>query len=409
MPALEKLLLMKKILLFLFVAFTSLSLRAQPGTDVNSYINHYKDLAISEMQRTGVPASIKLAQGIHETFAGKSVLVLKSNNHFGIKCKTTWTGKKVYHDDDARGECFRSYSAAADSYIDHSNFLRSGSRYAFLFNYDPIDYKSWAYGLKKAGYATNIKYSEILIRLIETYNLNNYTLIALNRIPAEEVFTGNEQPREQTTVPTGEMIAVNGTVTAVIEPASYPEGQFYINETRVIFGKQGTSLLALAQQYDVSLAKLLDFNDLKGEDILLNDQLVFLQRKRRTGVNEFHTIQQGEKLYGIAQSQGIRLKYLLEYNHLQHHSVPAIGEKLFLHEIAPERPRLENQVIAALQPVNAPADIQRAERVRHIVQVKETLYSISKKYAVEIDSIREWNNLNGADLRIGQELVIFKN
>lgn len=398
---------MKKLSLLFLIAIASLSASAQPGTDVYNYINNYKDLAISEMHRTGVPASIKLAQGIHETFAGKSVLVLKSNNHFGIKCKETWTGKKVYHDDDARGECFRSYSAASDSYIDHSNFLRSGSRYAFLFNYDPTDYKSWAYGLKKAGYATNIKYSEILIRLIETYNLNNYTLIALNRIPAEEVLTGNVRPREETTVPSGEVIAVNGTVTAIVQPVSYPQGEFSINDTRVVFAKQGTSLLALAQEYDISFSKLLDFNDLKGEDILISDQLVFLQRKRRTGVHSFHTVQQGETLYDIAQAQGIRLKYLLEYNHLQHHSVPAIGEKLFLHDKAPARPRLENEVIA-VQNIPVSSDKQLSERVKHIVQVKETLYSISKKYAVDIDHIREWNNLNGADLRIGQELVIYK-
>ena len=399
---------MKKLSLLFLVAIASLRASAQPGTDVYNYINNYKDLAISEMQRTGVPASIKLAQGIHETFAGKSVLVLKSNNHFGIKCKATWTGKKVFHDDDARGECFRSYNAAADSYIDHSNFLRSGSRYAFLFNYDPTDYKSWAYGLKKAGYATNIKYSEILIRLIETYNLNNYTLIALNRMPAEEVLTGNVKPREETTVPSGEVIAVNGTVTAVVQPVSYPQGEFSINDTRVVFAKQGTSLLALAQEYDISLSKLLDFNDLKGEDILISDQLVFLQRKRRTGVNEFHTMQQGETLYAIAQAQGIRLKYLLEYNHLQHHTVPAVGEKLFLHDKAPARPRLENEVIAAVQVLPVTDEKQIPDRVKHIVQVKETLYSISKKYAVDIDHIREWNKLNGADLRIGQELVIYK-
>jgi LysM repeat protein len=401
---------MKKLSLLLIVAVISMALHAQPGSDVYTYINNYKDLAISEMHRTGVPASIKLAQGIHETFAGKSELVLKSNNHFGIKCKTTWTGKKVYHDDDARGECFRSYSAAADSYMDHSNFLRSGSRYSFLFDYDPTDYKAWAYGLKKAGYATNNKYSEILIRLIETYNLNNYTLIALNRIPAEGMLTGNVKPREESAVPSGEIIAVNNTiVTAVVSPVSYPQGQFHINDTRVIFAKQGTSLLALAQEYDISLARLLDFNDLHGEDVLINDQLVFLQRKRRTGINEFHTVQNGETLYDIAQAQGMRLKYLLEYNHLQHHSIPAVGERLFLHEKSPQRPRLQNEVIAAVHHSPAPADKQRIEGFRHVVQLKETLYSISKKYSVEIDNIREWNNLNGADLRIGQELVIYKN
>ena len=127
------------------------------------------------MIRTGVPASITLAQGIHETSAGKSALVLKSNNHFGIKCKSSWTGGKVYHDDDEAGECFRQYALPNESYRDHSDFLKNGPRYASLFNLDPHDYKGWAFGLKKAGYATNNKYPQILIKLIETYNLQSYS------------------------------------------------------------------------------------------------------------------------------------------------------------------------------------------------------------------------------------------
>src|SRR5688572_2159464 len=182
---------MKKfvIVLFLFTAVTSL---AQPSADILEYINNYKQLAIDEMQRTGVPASIKLAQGIHETYAGKSELVLKSRNHFGIKCKSTWTGGKVYHDDDARGECFRSYGSPTDSYLDHSNFLRGSERYSSLFRLDPTDYKGWAFGLKKAEYTTNNKYSQIIIKLIEDYNLQQYSLIALGRLqPCEEVMAGS--------------------------------------------------------------------------------------------------------------------------------------------------------------------------------------------------------------------------
>ena len=128
-------------------------------------------MAIREMQRTGVPASITLAQGILETEAGKSDLVIRSNNHFGIKCKSSWTGEKVYHDDDAQGECFRKYSDAEDSYKDHSDYLRTQPRYASLFSLDPLDYKGWATGLKKAGYATNPRYAQILIKYIEKYNL----------------------------------------------------------------------------------------------------------------------------------------------------------------------------------------------------------------------------------------------
>jgi len=399
---------MKKSTILILLFVSAIRLQAQPKSDINNYIKNYKDLAISEMQRIGIPASIKLAQGIHETFAGKSELVLKSNNHFGIKCKTTWKGNKVYHDDDARGECFRSYVSSSDSYIDHSNFLRSGVRYSFLFDYDPTDYKSWAYGLKKAGYATNIRYSQIIIKLIEDYNLNEYTLIALNKLSEkDELVAGETFPVTETTVPSGEVIAVKGQVTEVIAPVRYPEGEFLINHTRVIYTRQGTSLLSIAQQYNIGLGKLLDFNDLRGEDILLRDQLVFLQRKRKTGVNEFHIVQKGEGLYDIAQTEGIRLKSLLDLNFLQLQLLPAAGEKLYLHEKAPARPRLAGEQ-AAVQSEKQYGNDQRMQRMLHTVRMKETLYSISKRYAVDIDLIREWNKLSGFDLTIGQELVIYK-
>src|ERR1700712_5616809 len=172
----------KSIIFFLLIITSGTKIFAQKEVDILAYIATYKDIAMKEMQRTGVPASIKLAQGIHETEAGKSDLVLKSKNHFGIKCKATWVGEKVYHDDDSRGECFRSYDNPEDSYKDHSDFLKSSSRYAFLFELDPTDYEGWAYGLKKAGYPTNIKYSLILINLIKTYNLQDYSLIALGQM-----------------------------------------------------------------------------------------------------------------------------------------------------------------------------------------------------------------------------------
>ena len=150
------------------------------------YVNTYKALAMSEMQRSGIPAAIILAQGLHESQAGTSDLCKASNNHFGIKCRDDWKGGVVYHDDDARQECFRSYATAADSYRDHSEFLLHSSRYAFLFNLSPSDYEGWAYGLKKAGYATNVKYPQILIRLVKDYHLQQYTLIAMGKMKPEE-------------------------------------------------------------------------------------------------------------------------------------------------------------------------------------------------------------------------------
>lgn len=342
---------MRAFALLFFVLANAVG-HAQPMADIVQYINQYKQLAMEEMKRTGIPASIKLAQGIHETYAGKSELVLKSNNHFGIKCKAYWTGKKVYHDDDARGECFRSYSLAADSYRDHSDFLRGSERYSFLFRLDPTDYKEWAYGLKKAGYATNPKYAPILIKVIETYNLQQYSLIALGRLsPSEEVIAqvpGSDPgpatldiPAEPVTElpppPAKTSTSVSGASSSV---ASYPSGEFILNNTRVIYAKQGTLLLAIAQEFNIPLARLLEFNDMSGEDVLLKDQLMYLQRKRKTGANEFHVVSEGESLHDIAQVEAIRLNSLLEYNNLVLHMQPAVGEKLYLKAPSASRPKL---------------------------------------------------------------------
>ena len=168
-----------KLLSTILFALVSNFIFAQTSETIRLYIEKYRNLAIEEEIRTGVPAAIKLAQGIHETGAGTSNLVLRSNNHFGIKCKSEWKGESVSHDDDARGECFRKYSDPLDSYRDHSDFLKNRPYYTSLFDLDPTDYKGWAYGLKKAGYATNPKYPQILIKLIEDYGLQDYTLIAM--------------------------------------------------------------------------------------------------------------------------------------------------------------------------------------------------------------------------------------
>lgn len=397
-----------KRLLIVLTLLASLTLQAQ-NEDVISYINTWKELAMSEMQRTGVPASITLAQGIHESMAGKSPLSQKSNNHFGIKCKTGWQGEKVYHDDDARGECFRSYPSAEQSYLDHSDFLRNGARYGFLFQLDPTDYKEWALGLKKAGYATNIRYPQILIKLIEDYNLHQYTLIARGDMPRENevmLVSNRKTPviREmETTVAQKEPV----TEEVVVEEApamNYPSGEFTINNTKVIYAKAGSSLLVLANQYNISLGRLLDFNDMKQEDVLVRNQLLFLQRKRKSGDKDIHRVIANETLYDIAQSEGIRLESLLEYNFLQEYMQPAPGENLYLRATAPGRPKL----LADL--AGGGTDMaNNAVTSTHVVQDKETLFSIARKYNTTVAKLREWNKMAAGDVRIGQELVIYKN
>ena len=401
-------------------------LKGQSSTDIIAYINSYKAIAISEMQRTSIPASIILAQGIHETEAGTSELVKKSNNHFGIKCKDSWTGSVVFHDDDERGECFRSYNSAQDSYKDHSNFLMSSTRYSFLFKLDPLDYQAWANGLKKAGYATNPKYPQILVQLIRDYNLQQYSLIAMGKLkPSDEVIAGATNNQNATGSGTPDAgYGMRGTGYGIRELNSssqqYPQGEFQINNTRVIFAKAGTALLSLSDQYEIPLSRLLDFNDLKEEDILVSDQLIYLQRKRKTGAVEFHIVQNGESLYDICQEEGIRYENLLLLNQLSAGEEPATGEKIYLQTAAARKPALQaekniqnNPNIQA--PVNidtkekTPAAVSPSDTVTHIVQTRETLYSISKKYAVPVEKLQQWNKLYSLDLKEGQELIIYKN
>jgi hypothetical protein len=331
------------------------------------YVNTYKALAIAEEQRSGIPASIILAQGLHESEAGTSELCKKSNNHFGIKCKDDWTGGVVYHDDDSRQECFRAYATAEDSYRDHSEFLKRGTRYAFLFQLEPTDYEGWAYGLKKAGYATNIRYSQILIKFIKDYNLQQYTLIATGKMkPGEEVVLTMPGVPSVAAIAPVESGAAGGTgaapgagsgaadtagsgvstaTGAAAGPGiAYPEGEFTINRSRVVYIRAGVSLLAVAGQYDIPLGRLLEFNDMKEEDVLVKGQLIFLQRKRRTGSIEYHVVRPGETLYDISQAEGIRLEDMLEMNQLTPGVQPAAGERIYLQGSAPARPRLADNI-----------------------------------------------------------------
>lgn len=336
----------------LFLLFASLALKnsfAQQDPVVIEYINKYKDLAIAEMQRTGIPASIKLAQGIHETSAGTSDLVKRSNNHFGLKCKAEWTGMTVKHTDDAPNECFRKYENPLDSYKDQSNYLKGTPRYASLFELDPTDYKAWAFGLKKAGYATNPKYTQVLIKLIEDYDLQDYTMIALGKLKrGQETLAKNEnknlekKPDEKPVVmPTEPEVVVYTKKEAVVEKKpEYPDGEFKINETKVIYAKKGTSYLSIAEKYAIPLARIFEFNEMKIQEVVDEDQLIYIMRKRKVGLNEQHVVKPGETLSDIAQTEALRVESLLEYNFLQPNMQPAVGSVLYLRTKAPGMPAL---------------------------------------------------------------------
>lgn len=359
---------LKLLFLFFILAIVSTSY-SQDNPVIIDYINMYKELAISEMKRTGVPAAIKLAQGIHETDAGTSKLVKKSNNHFGIKCKTGWAGKSVKHTDDAHNECFRSYNEAVESYIDHSDFLKKSTRYSSLFALDPTDYSGWAHGLKKAGYATNPKYPIILIKLIENYHLQDYTMIALGRMnPSEEALVKQEQIKpennsieiipaviieekpivmkpEPLVVVMASKKAKTPDETPVVNKVEevkpvYPDGEFKINETRVIYAKKGTPYLSIAEKYGLPLARIFEFNDMKVEEFVESDQLIYIMRKRKTGNSDQYIVKEGDSLFGIAQSVAIRMESLMEYNYIKKGMMPVVGTVLYLKGKTPTLPSI---------------------------------------------------------------------
>ncbi|MDQ2862242.1 MAG: glucosaminidase domain-containing protein, partial [Bacteroidota bacterium] len=293
---------MKKVfLLSTACIFFSQILCAQHLTP-SEYIATYKDIAIKEMKRMGVPAAISLAQGLLETESGNSDLVKKSNNHFGIKCKSTWTAETVSHDDDEPGECFRAYKTAEDSYRDHSNFLRGSPRYAFLFKLDPRDYKAWAYGLRKAGYATNPRYPQILIKNIEDNNLQQYTMEGADEVP---VFDGSQYAGDN------DKKEINDSDNSIVKPAS-----LIINGSKALLAQKGTSLLAIASQNNINLNRLLEINDLTKDGLLEKSQYIFLEKKQKQGDKDYYIVQENETLYDVAQKNGVALQSLYDYNNI---------------------------------------------------------------------------------------------
>jgi LysM repeat protein len=285
---------MKKVFITIISIIMLQSAFAQAMT-AEQYIQQYKDLAIAEMQRSGVPAAITLAQGLLETENGNSILVKAANNHFGIKCKENWTGGRFSHDDDLPGECFRVYKDAAASYKDHSDFLRSRPNYASLFNLDPTNYKAWAYGLKKAGYATNPKYPLILISNIEQYNLEQYTVYAMTnppkadsssvdtvevtKITTEKITIEKVADTKQDTVTTQKTITTivktvpsKTTVTDSTNNSCVPEAKLTLHEVQ-----QGETLYSIAKLYNVTPQQIRDWNKLTGDDLKIGQQIIVTQ------------------------------------------------------------------------------------------------------------------------------------
>lgn len=318
----------------------------------SNYILQFKNIAMQEMIRTGVPAAITLAQAILESQSGESELVKKTNNHFGIKCKPEWTGAKAYHNDDTKGECFRVYNSADASYIDHSNFLKTRANYAFLFQLDKLDHVSWVYGLKKAGYATSPTYPDRLLKIITEYNLDQYNLLAISHanklnllLPHSPIITASspeitKQPIISSKIDTlievedsaESIISIksNSTPEAIIHNSAYPSGVFFNNGLQVIYANEGSSMLAIANQFNITLSKLLFFNDMQNIDILPKNQLIYLERKQKEGLTNFYITHSNETIYQIAQITGVRIDHILQYNKFNLSTMLVAGSKIFL-------------------------------------------------------------------------------
>ena len=296
---------MKRLLLVLMTVLLSIGAAKNPKLD---YIDKYSDIAIKEMKRTGVPASITLAQGILESNAGQSVLATKGNNHFGIKCHNDWKGKTMKMDDNAPKECFRVYPNAEASFRDHSDFLRSRDRYKSLFELKQTDYKGWARGLKKAGYATDPGYADKLITLIEDYELYRFDKgVKVSVKPPLEI----EEPKVVQLEPRPGM-KYQESVTFSTARKVYSQ-----NGVSFVYSEAGETYASIAASNGLFLKELLKFNDHEQELALEPGTMVYLARKKAqgpVGVNKYVVEKDGETLRDIAQRFGIRYAALQKLN-----------------------------------------------------------------------------------------------
>ncbi|MBN1597352.1 MAG: glucosaminidase domain-containing protein [Bacteroidales bacterium] len=292
------------ILLFIYTALTA----QESKMSREEYIDTYKELSMQEMKRTGIPASITLAQGILESGNGNSRLARKANNHFGIKCHD-WKGKSIRHDDDARRECFRKYKSVEESYQDHSEFLKTRERYAFLFDYSPDDYKSWAKGLKKAGYATSPSYADALIRIIDENELYQYDEVVIAGMGRDGIKNSFEDTE----------YAGNRKV-------------MYNNRVKYVLARKGDSFTSLAEEMYLFNWQLPKYNDINDVTNLTDGQKIYIQPKRNkaeTGKN-IHIANEGETIMELSQMYAVKAEKLAARNNLTVDAELENGQEIYL-------------------------------------------------------------------------------
>ena len=401
----------------LVVTLLSLSFtlaQAQSPDAVRTYIERYKNIAIEEMKTTGIPASITLAQGIHESGCGMSVLAQRSNNHFGIKCHDEWTGNKYHHDDDAPQECFRVYNTPEESFKDHSDFLKTRARYASLFKLESSDYSGWARGLKAAGYATNPQYPQIIIKLVEDYNLSQFDKgNYVNNNVAEAPKSRKDKKTDEVVALIQQSIVAQATTSPAEPskeiksiPASIDQFNFdvrIVNGTRAVLYKKGLPMPAIAQKYELSMEQLYAYNDLTASTAykVRENELIYVQEKKPESSYYQYEISEGETMRDVSQKFGVVLSELYKRNGIRQGCEPLAGEIIVLRgkrEVALKY-RISGR---ATVETYTPGDINKV----HTVETSETLYSIARQYKIPLDELKKVNNLEDDHIHVGQTLVV---
>ncbi|MBL4716767.1 MAG: glucosaminidase domain-containing protein [Bacteroidia bacterium] len=401
------------------------------------YVEDFKSLAVEEMHRSGIPASITLAQGLFESGFGTSRLAKEASNHFGIKCKALWTGPVIYEDDDALQECFRKYESALQSYKDHSDFLMNGQRYNFLFDLKKTDYKGWSRGLKKAGYATNPRYSDKLIEIIEEFSLYELDriepeqLALLKQVTIAEELSNTEIPIEKVEseeeieieeLPNENEVKVKVQPVKVTVPTFEPGDLIEYNGLDAVVATYADSYLKLAHRHKLTLWKFYDYNDLNRSSRIIEGDVLYLEVKRnKSKTKELHIVQPGENMYEISQLNGIKLTSLYKMNRMRLGSQPAVGERLALQKtiskndivnirsLSPDNSGVvENRVVTdkpSYQEKKEHRELISKYRL-HTVKGGDTLYSISSMYGILISDVKKLNEMDFNYIKEGQVLKV---
>jgi len=330
-------LLMESKFKFLFIVFVLIGQVSFSQTKLTrkEYIETFKWIAVREMHRSGIPASITMAQACLESENGNSELSKKSNNHFGIKCKNDWTGGRSYHDDDQKNECFRKYNSVEDSYIDHTDYLVTTKRYKYLFNLSNKDYDAWAKGLREAGYATDPQYAQRLIKIIEDEKLHALDEIKPNEIPKENILAS--KGKKSSTESTKDK-GIETFSNLTINPYSHREVKT-LNGLDIVYVNANDTYETIAQEFEMKTWEIYVYNDLeKDAEQPKENDFLYIERKhcRAQKGNDKHILKPQETMYSVSQKYGITLNSLYRFNRMKKGDKPIVGDPIYLRKVKPK-------------------------------------------------------------------------